>query len=149
MAQLAHTDVESATGAELEVGDWQVFPALNRIARDGEIVSLQNLSMRVLLYLSQQPGAVATYDELLESLWPGRYVAEDAVHRRIADLRRKLQDDARAPRYIETIPKRGYRLIATVQHSSSADAPRSHRGRSTILAVLALVVGVLVMLQLA
>jgi len=149
MAKLAHHDAENATGAELEVGDWQVFPALNRIARRGEFVSLQNLSMRVLLYLSRQPGAVATYDELLEALWPGRYVAEDAVHRRIADLRRKLQDNARAPRYIETIPKRGYRLIATVQRPSSADAPRSRRGRSTLIAVLALVVGVLVVLQLA
>lgn len=136
MSKQTYEDTRSVNGAELEVGEWQVFPALNRIARRGESVPLQNLSMQVLLYLTQQPGAVATYDELLEALWPGRYVAEDAVHRRIADLRRNLHDNARAPRYIETIPKRGYRLIATVQRPVCRERARPILTRS-VLAIAA------------
>ena len=99
----------------LQIGDWRVYPTRNRIVRCGEDVTLQNLSMRVLVYLAQKSGEVASYDELLEKLWPGRVAGEDAVHRRIADLRRHLKDDARNPRYIETISKQGYRLIKPVE----------------------------------
>jgi len=146
MIKLADDDTLAAAGAELVVGDWQVFPALNRIARQGRQVPLQNLSMQVLLYLSRRPGAVATYDELLDALWPGRCVAEDAVHRRVADLRRHLQDDARAPRYIETIPKRGYRLIAKVQRPKPPVWSRSYVAESALVVTLAaLIVGLMIM----
>jgi DNA-binding winged helix-turn-helix (wHTH) protein len=144
MSEFSYDATPSAAGAELEVGDWQVFPALNRIARGGEFVKLQNLSMQVLVHLSRKPGVVATYDELLDALWPGRFVAEDAVHRRIADLRRHLQDNARAPRYIETIPKRGYRIIASVHRPA---CPVRHPFRLRPLALNAAVVVLIVTLM--
>ena len=99
---------------EFQLGDWRVLPLENRLQRGQLSVRVQYLSMQVLMYLAERPGLVATYDELLETLWPGRFAGEEAVHRRIADLRRHLQDDARAPEYIETIPKRGYRLLRQV-----------------------------------
>jgi DNA-binding winged helix-turn-helix (wHTH) protein len=99
-------------GAErFRLGEWFVYPMQNRIQRADRIIRLQHLSMQILLHLAAKTGLVATYDELLDTHWPGRLAGEEAVHRRIADLRRHLQDDARAPKYIETIPKRGYRLL--------------------------------------
>ena len=136
MSEFPYDGTPLANGVELEVGEWQIYPALNRIARRGEFVQLQNLSMQVLMHLSRQPGVVATYDELLDALWPGRFVAEDAVHRRIADLRRHLKDNARSPRYIETIPKRGYRIIASVQRPVCRVRRRLPLGRSAIIAAL-------------
>jgi len=118
--------------AEFTLGGWRVVPLSNSIERAGQIVKLQKLSMDVLLYLADRPGAVVTYDDLLEALWPGTFAGEDAVHRRVADLRRKLGDDARSPNYIETISKRGYRLIASVDRP--AGTPRQPP-RSTALFV--------------
>ena len=102
-------------GNEFLLGDWTVQPNLNQLRRNGESVSLQNLSMRVLLYLVEHKGEVVTYGELLDTLWPKRVVGEDAVHRRVADLRRHMGDSTSDPKYIQTIHKKGYRLIAAVK----------------------------------
>jgi len=109
---------------DFRLGEWTVRPSLDQIERDGVVVHLQHLSMRVLCYLVERKGAVVGYDELLDALWPGRVVAEDAVHRRIADLRQQLGDDARSPRYIETIVKQGYRVIATAEPHVAVPHPR-------------------------
>jgi DNA-binding winged helix-turn-helix (wHTH) protein/dienelactone hydrolase len=120
-------DVSSASsGAErLRIGDCLIVPKLNRIERDGTIVRVQRLSMEVLLYLAKRPGSVVTYEEFLSALWPRRHTGEEAVHRRIAALRRHLGDIAKSPRYIETIPKRGYRLIAPVAWLAAAPATKN------------------------
>jgi len=107
-------------GEAFRLGDWIVRPSLDVIERDGESVSLQPQSMDVLGYLASRAGEVVASDELLAAIWPGRIVGDDAVHRRIAYLRRQLRDDARQPRYIQTVPKRGYRLIADVHRSVRA-----------------------------
>lgn len=100
------------------VGSWHVTPKLNQIRRNGDTITLQNLSMQVLHYLAERPGQVIAYDEFLDKLWPNRVVGEDAVHRRIADLRRQLGDSSKARKYIQTIPKRGYVLVAPVSIAS-------------------------------
>ena len=109
--------------SDFRLNEWHVEPTSNRIRRNGESVGLQLLSMQVLVYLAERAGQAVSYDELLNALWPNRVAGEDAVHRRIADLRRNLGDDARQPRYIETIPKRGYRLVAKVQPGTVKAAP--------------------------
>ncbi|MEM8767724.1 MAG: winged helix-turn-helix domain-containing protein [Pseudomonadota bacterium] len=105
----------TALTPELEIGAWRVEPDRARICRGATERSLQPLSMDILLYLSSRPGQLVLTDELIERFWPGRCTGSEAVHRRIADLRRQLEDRARHPEYIETIPKRGYRLIAAVR----------------------------------
>src|SRR5690606_18642573 len=84
--------------------------------------------LAVLLLLAERaPGAVST-DELLDHVWPGVVVGDNVVHQVITRLRRALGDDARRPRYIETLRKRGYRLLvipAALSSSPAADpAPR-------------------------
>lgn len=122
----APKDAREGGGAprgRFRVGDWFVDPALNRIERSGKSIRVQSLSMQVLLFMAERAGAVVTYDELLQALWPRRHAGEDAVHRRIAALRSHFGDDARSPRYIETVPKRGYRIVAPIEWQPAASPP--------------------------
>ncbi len=70
--------------------------------------------MDLLFLLAGAPGRVFSREQILEALWPGLIVGDDALARTVSKLRQALGDDARAPRYIETISKRGYRLLADV-----------------------------------
>jgi DNA-binding winged helix-turn-helix (wHTH) protein len=70
--------------------------------------------MDVLVELAAHAGRVVAKEHLIHTLWSREFLAESVLTRAVAELRRLLEDDARAPRYIETIPKRGYRLIAAV-----------------------------------
>lgn len=70
--------------------------------------------MDTLVFLAARPGKVVSAAELMAGVWAGRVVEEAAVYQTVAKLRRALDDDPHAPRFIETIPKKGYRLIARV-----------------------------------
>lgn len=103
-------------GAErtYQVGEWLVEGGLNRVSRPGEELRLEAKAMDVLLYLLAHAGDVVTTDELLSAVWPDRVVEQSTVHRRINQIRRALRDDQSPRQYIETIVKRGYRVIADV-----------------------------------
>ena len=97
-----------------QVGRWQVQPTLNEV-RDGQTVRhLEPQVMDLLVFLASRDGRVASKDEIIEGVWEGRFIAEATLTRSIADLRHALGDDRRQPQYIETIAKRGYRLVAGV-----------------------------------
>jgi len=100
--------------AQFRVGEWLVEPSLNRVARDGAAVQLELKAMDVLLCLADRPGELVEKRELVDTVWQTEFVSDNTLTKRIAELREALGDDARNPRYIETIPKRGYRLIAEV-----------------------------------
>jgi DNA-binding winged helix-turn-helix (wHTH) protein len=70
--------------------------------------------MDLLVYLAERPGTVASREELEAALWSGTVVGYDAVNAAVLKLRRALADQARAPRIIETVPNKGYRLVAQV-----------------------------------
>ena len=70
--------------------------------------------MEVLVCLASQPGELVSKETILKSVWPETFVSDDVLTRSISELRRVFEDDAREPRFIETIPKRGYRLVATI-----------------------------------
>ena len=99
---------------ELRVGQWRVYPARNEIARGDESAKLEPKAVEVLAYLAARAGDVVGREELLAAIWPGVVVGDDALTQAIIKLRKALGDDAHRPRYIETISKRGYRLIAPV-----------------------------------
>ena len=71
--------------------------------------------MDVLACLATDPGRVVTKEELLAVVWGGAFVEEGALPQAIHSLRKALGDDARQSRYVQTIPKRGYRLLAPVE----------------------------------
>ena len=104
----------------LKVGGWTVLPDQNRLRNNGTEKSLQFLTMQLLVYLAEHRNRIVSQKEILETIWKGRVTGDYSVHGRIADLRRALGDDAKNPRYIETISKRGYRLIAPVRRIRSS-----------------------------
>jgi TolB-like protein/DNA-binding winged helix-turn-helix (wHTH) protein len=101
-------------GTDFRVGAWLVRPSLNTVSRNGASIHLQPKAMEVLVSLARQPGETISKDQLLKTIWPGTFVTDDVLIGSISELRRVLEDDAREPRFIQTIPKRGYRLIAPV-----------------------------------
>ncbi len=72
--------------------------------------------MEVLLALAEHAGEVISAEQLLIEVWRGTFYGDNPVHKAIAYLRKAFNDDPKSPRYIETIRKRGYRLIATVSY---------------------------------
>jgi DNA-binding winged helix-turn-helix (wHTH) protein/tetratricopeptide (TPR) repeat protein len=104
----------AACADDFNLGDWFVQPGLNRVSSDGKSIHLRPQLMDVLVCLARRPGGTVHRSELLDQVWPGQFVAETALARCVAELRQALGDRAHQPVIIETIPKRGYRLIAPV-----------------------------------
>jgi len=96
------------------LGDWRVEPAANLLTRGDEAVRLELKPMEVLTCLTDHAGEVVSKRDLIDEVWHTEFIAENTLTHAIAELRRALGDDARHPIYIETIPKRGYRLLAEV-----------------------------------
>ena len=99
----------------VQIGDWWVDPAANEIGRAGETVRIEPKAMQVLITLAASSGRVISREELLSAVWPGVVVGDEVLTQTIIKLRRALGDNPRTPSYIETISKRGYRLIACVR----------------------------------
>lgn len=96
------------------VGAWRVEPATGYVVGEAGPVRLEPKVMEVLLYLAGRPGQTVTREELLEAVWAGTVVEENALSRAVSQLRKAFQDERRNPAVIETLPKLGYRLIAPV-----------------------------------
>ena len=101
--------------AMFRVGDWLVDARANRIERGDDVKTLRNKAMELLVLLANQAGQVVLRDEIVERIWEGNeYVATKGITNTIWTLRQSLGDTADTPQYIETIAKRGYRLLAPV-----------------------------------
>jgi TolB-like protein/DNA-binding winged helix-turn-helix (wHTH) protein/Flp pilus assembly protein TadD len=133
-----------AVDGGFHLGDWRVEPRLNAVSRNGTTVRLQPKIMEVLVCLAQHAGDPVSKEELLESVWPGTFVTDDVLTRAISELRRVFEDDAQESRVIQTIAKRGYRLIVPVERANQAQAtsptqqtraPRSIRGKRWVVLV--------------
>ncbi|HEX8603366.1 MAG TPA: winged helix-turn-helix domain-containing protein, partial [Pseudoduganella sp.] len=104
-------------------GEWQVEVAGNAVRMGETRVGLEPRAMDVLRYLCRHPHAVIPAEELLEKCWGSPELGDNPVHKAIAQLRKALGDSSTAPRYIETVRKRGYRAIAeVVEEEARADA---------------------------
>jgi TonB family protein len=126
------------------VGPWRVEPSLNTVCGNGKIAHLEPKVMEVLVCLAQHPGESVSKEKLLEAVWPGTFVSDDVLRRSIHELRRVFEDDARQPKFIQTVAKRGYRLLAPVgpaDGDGAATAPVSTVPRhAKLLAVAAVLV---------
>lgn len=107
-------------GSCFRIGEWRVDPSLNRLRYGRLEVKVTPKAMQVLLCLASHQGQVLSRTELLEMVWPDAAVGEEVLTRAISDLRKVFREGSRDQVYIQTIPKKGYRLIATV---SVAEAP--------------------------
>lgn len=97
------------------LGDWQIEPASNTLRLGKTKRTIEPKAMDVLLLLCQQAGEVVSADDIVSQCWPGSPVGDNPIHKTITQLRKALDDKASDPLFIETIRKRGYRIIADVQ----------------------------------
>jgi DNA-binding winged helix-turn-helix (wHTH) protein/TolB-like protein len=110
---------------DLRVGGWLVEPAMCRVSRDGSSIHVRAKVMDLLVYLAAHRLEVLPKEQLLDSVWGTREISESAMTRTVAELRQALGDDVAEPRFLETIPKRGYRFIAPVAGAATAGAAES------------------------
>ncbi|MGH9503158.1 MAG: tetratricopeptide repeat protein [Terriglobales bacterium] len=97
-------------------GPFELDPAQGRLIRSGSRVKLQDLPLRLLALLVERPGEIVTREELRQRLWPEDTFVEfdNSLGVAVRKLREALRDDADAPRFVETVPRKGYRFLATV-----------------------------------
>jgi TolB-like protein/Tfp pilus assembly protein PilF len=109
-----NAEAGSSESRSFRIGDWLFEPRLNRVSRGDEAQRIEPKLIDVMACLASRPGEVWSRDELLETVWGGRFVVEAVLSRAISELRRLLGDEASDPQVIETIRGRGYRMIAEV-----------------------------------
>src|SRR5687767_11757271 len=120
------------SAAKTHIGAWIADPALNLLEQDGRTIRLEPRAMDVLIHLASRAGAVASVEDLMSSVWKGVVVSDGSVYLAISQLRQALGETDKGTSYIETVPKRGYRLTVPVgPHVVSASPPveRSSRRR--------------------
>jgi len=98
-----------------QLDDWEVHTSANTLCRQDERVHIEPKMMNVLAYLADHAGQAISTEQLLIEFWRGTFYGDAPVQKCIAMLRKKLGDHPREPRYIETVQRRGYRIIAPVQ----------------------------------
>lgn len=96
-----------------------------RLFKAGKPVAVEPKALNVLVFLVQNPGRMVGRRELIDAVWGGAFVSDHVLNRAVGQLRKLLADDAKEPRYIETVPTLGYRFIATVEEEESPGIPAS------------------------
>lgn len=116
-AQVAPTDAHAAVREQLcrhgfWIGEWLVEPMCNRVQRQGQVRALRHKAMELLLLLAARAGDVVPREVIVASIWHGNdAVAVKGIANTLWTLRQTLDDNAEQPRIVETIPRRGYRLL--------------------------------------
>ncbi len=117
-----------------------------RLTTDGETCQLEPKSFRLLQFLIENRGRAVRKDEIAAAVWPDAFVSDNSITRAITQIRRALDDDAKEPKYIETVPTIGYRFIGECEEGQNrpavdgaAVAPsQAHRYQWQLIAVAAL-----------
>ncbi len=110
-------------GHAFQVGDWVIEPDLNRMVRGEDKVSIEPKVIQVLECLADHAGEVLPKERIIRAVWPGTFVSDGILTYSIAELRKAFGDDAKNPRVIQTIPRKGYRLIAPVAGKAPPATP--------------------------
>ncbi len=135
------TDGEAPrSGADFRLKDWLVQPRRGRLVSGSEERHLEPRTMDLLTLLAGARGEVVSKNEIIDAVWSGRFISEGTVTNAVAELRQALGDDARRPCYIETVPKRGYRLLVPVGGVGPGPPGVPARRRSSRRFVMAAVV---------
>ena len=106
---------------DFRINEWLIQPQINSVEKNGKTWHLEPKVMQVLLHLASHPNEVLSKDRLLEAVWHNTFVGDDVLVRCISEIRYVFGDDPKSSRVIQTIPKGGYRLIATVTAENPAD----------------------------
>jgi DNA-binding winged helix-turn-helix (wHTH) protein len=109
-------------------GPFELDSAQGTLSRSGSRVKLQDLPFRLLVLLVERPGQIVTREEVRQRLWPEDTFVEfdNSMGVAVRKLREALRDDADAPRFVETVPRRGYRFLVPVTADDS-DSPSDNK----------------------
>ncbi len=117
------TNTKSAsdlTPGVVRIGEWTFRANVFRLERGQDIVKLEPRVAKLLICLAENAGTAVSREDLMEKVWPGTVVGDEAITNAINKLRKAFGDDRQNPQIIETIPKAGYRLIAKVEPVDSS-----------------------------
>ena len=141
---LCGADMENVNRPPIRFGIFEVDLRAGELRRQGVKIRLQQQPFQILAMLLEHPGEVVTREEIQKRLWPADTFVDfnQGLNRAANRLRESLGDDADNPRYIETLPRRGYRFVAPVQDAAAvrhelpvmaveADAP-THLSRARL-----------------
>jgi tetratricopeptide (TPR) repeat protein/DNA-binding winged helix-turn-helix (wHTH) protein len=103
------------------VADWRARPALGQLERGDLVAEVEARSMQVLVCLARHAPNVVSKQRLMREVWGESFVTEEVLSHAIWELRKAFGDEARNPRYIQTIARKGYRLLAAVSYSTSPE----------------------------
>lgn len=109
---MARPSAAGSNPVRVRFAGFELDEANATLVRDGKPLALAPTPFSLLCALARQPGALLSKDALLDQVWGHQFVSESVLKTAISDLRTVLGDDARQPRVIETVPRRGYRFIA-------------------------------------
>jgi DNA-binding winged helix-turn-helix (wHTH) protein/tetratricopeptide (TPR) repeat protein len=110
---MARSLAADTTPVRVRFGDFELDEANASLLRGGKPLTVAPTPFNLLCALARKPGSLLTKDALLDTVWGHQFVSDSVLKTAISDLRMALGDDPRAPRLIETVPRRGYRFIAT------------------------------------
>ena len=115
-----------------QIGEWIADPKDDTLTRDAESVKIEPRMMRLLLRLAEANGAVVSQEQLLTEVWAGVVVGSASVYQSVSQLRRVLGDTGSPANYIETVARKGYRLVAPVRRPGEAVGPAAETGAPAI-----------------
>ena len=108
----------SPLNAGFRMKHWEVLPLEGELRSADGVERLEPKVMRLLVCLAEQAGQAVTRDTLIDEVWDGRVVSDEALFRCVAELRKRLGDSSSAPVFVQTVHKIGYRLIAPVERAA-------------------------------
>lgn len=118
-----------------KIGEWSVNLESGVLSNGNQKIDLEPTPLLMLKVLISKPGEVVSKNELLERVWQHRVVGDDALSQAISRLRKALGDNSKPPQYIQTVPRKGYRLAQNVELQTSNDNPPNQIGRRKLLAL--------------
>lgn len=129
--------------ATIKIAQWTFSPETGQLENGVDSTRLEHRAAALLDLLAREPGRLVSHAEIIDNVWDGRSVSPNSVAVVISDLRRALGDDPKAPKFVETLPKRGYRLVAETSGAAPSSRPTdtetvTARPRVPILALAAL-----------
>ena len=112
---------------------FQLDPAERQLRQNGEPIEINGRYLDALTLMVREQGKLVTKDRFLDEVWRGVPVTDEALTQCIRTLRRQLGDDAASPRFIETVPKHGYRFIAVVNGHTPSGAKVNDRSQVVMI----------------
>ena len=122
---MVETDTKPVANAApdvFQIGEWTFYASVFQLENGPESIKLEPRVAQLLSCLIDNAGTPVSRDTLMQKVWPGMVVGDEALTNAINKLRKAFGDDRQNPRIIETIPKAGYRLIAKVEAASTTDS---------------------------